>query len=154
MGKSEKGARSEGGYLPAPRPGAGRGGEVTFYPPTPRRITHSLASEPSARIWRYHKDFNFNTTKITNHYMITRTTIANKLQCFGKGLRTIRASIGSGEKGEGRTTRACRQGPTVWYRDGDNLGQQQFGATTGKNRAAWARHRNTPPGGRITHAAC
>ena len=59
------------------------------------------------------KTLTLNTTKITNHYMITRTTIANKLQCFGKGLRTIRASIGSGEKGEGRTTRACRQGPTI-----------------------------------------
>ena len=77
------------------------------------------------------KTLTLNTTKITNHYMITRTTIANKLQCFGKGLRTIRASIGSGEKGEGRTTRACGQAPTVWYRDGDNLGQR-FGAYNGQ----------------------
>ena len=75
--------------------------------------------------------------------MITRTTIANKLQCFGKGLRTIRASIGSGEKGEGRTTRACRQGPTVWYRDGDNLGQQQFGLVPQQARI-WARRHIIP----------
>ena len=37
-----------------------------------------------------------------------------------------------GDAGKERTTRACRQGPTVWYRDGDNLGQQQFGAYNGQ----------------------